>query len=231
MTVITRRVNTMRKSVLEIIETIKALKGFTKDSEVADILGMGRGALSNAKKRNSLSFFDELVSFCDRENISLDFIRRDPFSTPQSVHTVNAPGGIDVYDDRFVTVEVYSISDGHSPGEPGGGGPIDSVVVPRAVYRESSLVVRINGDSMEKLIMDGSSAVIDTQTKEIVSGSVYAFKIPHEGLIIRECHSELSGLSLRPYNKNYPPSHIEWDQFDPQMVIGKVSCSVINVFR
>lgn len=56
----------MRKSVEDIIDTIKILKGFTKDYEVADTLGLGRGALSNAKKRNSVSFFNELLLFCDR---------------------------------------------------------------------------------------------------------------------------------------------------------------------
>jgi hypothetical protein len=57
MAVIIWRVHTMRKSVMEIIDTIKALKGSTKNSEVVDSLGLGRGALSNAKKRDSLSFF------------------------------------------------------------------------------------------------------------------------------------------------------------------------------
>ena len=221
----------MRKSVMEIIDTIKALKGFTKDSEVADSLGLGRGALSNAKKRDSVSIIDKLIMFCERENYSLDIIRRDPFSSPESMRTVTAPGSIDGEDDQFVTVEVYSMSGGRAPGEISGGEPIDTVVVPRDVYKEDSLVVQMNGDSMEKLLMDGSTAVIDTRTKDIVSGSIYAFKIPHEGNIVRECYSEPGGLSLRPYNKNYPSSQVVWDDFHPEMVIGKVSCSVINVFR
>lgn len=221
----------MRKSVLEIINTIKVLKGFTKDYEVADSLGVGRGALSNAKKRDSISFLDKLVMFCDRENLSLDFIRRNPFVSTESVETVIAPGTIEREDEKFIMVDVYRMSGADGPGDLSAEDPVDTVVVPREVYKEGSLVIRMNGDSMEKLLMDGSNAVIDTLTKDIVSGSIYAFKIPHEGNIVRECYSEPRGLSLRPYNKNYPSSQVEWEDFDPDMIIGKVSCSVINVFR
>jgi len=65
----------LRKSVEEIIDTIKSLKGFTTDYEVADTLGLNRAALSSAKTRDSISFLDELVTFCDREKLTLDFIR------------------------------------------------------------------------------------------------------------------------------------------------------------
>ena len=59
--------------------------------------------------------------------------------------------------------------------------PIGTVVIPRDIYKEGSIVIQVAGDSMEKLLMKGSNAVIDTNTKDIVSGSIYAFSIPHEG--------------------------------------------------
>ncbi len=221
----------MRKSVEEIIETIKTMKGLTKDFEVAESLGVGKGALSNAKKRNSVSFFDELVLFCDRENLSLDFIRQSQLISSRSIRTVVAPTKITPEEEgELVQVGVYSIenvdNDNLSELE-----PIGTVVIPRDIYKEGSIVIQVAGDSMEKLLMKGSKAVIDTNTKDIVSGSVYAFSIPHEGNIVRECYSEPSGLRLRPYNKNYPTARVEWEEFNPEMIIGKVSCSVINMFR
>ena len=221
----------MRKSVEEIIETIKTMKGLTKDYEVADSLGVGRGALSNAKKRNSISFFDELVLFCDRENLSLDFIRYPLLSSSGTIRTVVAPGSLTPGENgELVQVDVYSLEnvDSHNLSELE---PIGTVVIPRNIYKEDSIVIQVAGDSMEKLLMKGSNAVIDTNTKDIVSGSIYAFSIPHEGNIVRECYSEPSGLRLRPYNKNYPTAQVEWGEFNPEMIIGKVSCSVINVFR
>jgi Peptidase S24-like len=190
---------------------------------VAGTLGVGRAALSNAKRRNSISFLDELVEFCDREKLSLDFIRRGPPVSKEGITSAPAviPSG---QDERYVAVSVYSCA-GAAPEE------IDTVVIPREVHGEGSIVIRVNGDSMEKLFMSGSSAVVDTNSREIISGCVYAVRVPREGCIIRECISEPGGLSLIPYNKNYPASSIKWDDFDPGIIIGKVSCSVINVFR
>ncbi|MEW6144503.1 MAG: S24 family peptidase [Thermodesulfobacteriota bacterium] len=219
----------MRKSVEEIIDTIKSLKGFTNDYEVAETLGIARAALSGAKKRDSISFLDELVTFCGRENLTLDFIRRGTPVPGEGITRVPAPAGIPPgYEERYVEVPVMSYAgSAHGAPEPV---EVDTVVVPRGVYGEGSVVIRVSGDSMEKLLMDGSKAVVDTGTKEIISGCIYAFVMPWEGSVVRECVSEPSGLSLIPCNRNYPASSIKWDEFDPAIVIGKVSCSVMNVF-
>ena len=220
----------MRKSVEEIIDTIKSLKGFTTDYEVADTLGLNRAALSSAKTRDSISFLDELVTFCDREKLTLDFIRQDAFLPMDRVARVSAPAVMHLGEEEiYIEVPVLSYA-GSAPGAPEPE-EVDTVVIPRGVYRDRSIVIQVSGDSMEKLLMNGSSAVIDTNTKEIVTGCLYAFMVPWEGSIVRECVSEQTGLSLIPYNKNYPAASIKWDEFDPGMVIGKVSCSVINVFR
>ena len=92
------------------------------------------------------------------------------------------------------------------------------------------MVVSCKGDSMEKLIMDGSRVVVDTSQRLIVSGSIYVLRVPWEGYIIRECYAEPERLVLRPYNKNYPVVRVGWEDFDPDIVVGKVYCSVINVF-
>lgn len=106
-----------------------------------------------------------------------------------------------------------------------------AIEVPKELFEDGFVVIRQRGDSMEKLIMDGASVVIDVSSREIVSGSIYALCIPKEGCIIRECHTGPRGLTLRPYNRNYPASLLGWEEFDPEMVLGRVFCSVINVFR
>ncbi len=109
--------------------------------------------------------------------------------------------------------------------------PIETIAIPTDVHREGFIVIHNKGDSMEKLIMDGSKVVVDTSSTVIVSGSIYALLIPWEGYILRECHAEPDRLVLRPHNKNYPLTTLSWDEFDPNIVLGKVFCSVINVFR
>ena len=221
----------MRKTVTEIINTIKKMKKLDNDYEVADSLGIGRGALANAKRRNSVSFLDELVLFCDKENISLDFLRHSKPKEPGSIRTVITSGSYTPGEDpEQIEVSVYSIENADKL-DIADTDPVGTVVIPRELFKDDNIVVRVAGDSMEKLLMKGANAVIDTQIKEIISGNIYAFKVPHEGNIVRECYSQPKGLSLIPYNKNYPTAQVHWEDFNPDMIIGKVSCSVINVFR
>ena len=222
----------MRKTVEEIIETIKTIKGFTKDYEVADLLGIGRGALSNAKQRNSFPFFDQITDMCERDNISLDILRKDPFQSSKSIYLLPGPMGTEEQTyGKFIKLDVFTLSAGSSAKELSKSEPIDTAVILKELYTPDTIAVKMNGDSMEKLLMNGSTAVIDTSVRDIVSGSLYAIKIPHEGNTVRECYSEPQGLSLIPYNKNYPASKVLWQDFDPEMVIGKVSCSVFNSFK
>ena len=100
--------------------------------------------------------------------------------------------------DRYVELQVFRFK-GHSDlMELAKLEPIKTILIPQEIYQEGFIVVQNKGDSMEKLIMDGASVVVDTTSCEIVSGSIYALSIPWEGCILRECHSEPHGVLLRP---------------------------------
>lgn len=133
--------------------------------------------------------------------------------------------------DNYVEVTVYRIKGEGDLMDLAKFEPVDTIFVPKELSQSGFVVIHNKGDSMEKLIMDGSSVVIDTNSTEIISGSIYALSIPWEGCILRECHSEPQGVLLRPYNRNYPVTTIVWEEFDPNMIIGKVFCCMMNVFR
>lgn len=115
--------------------------------------------------------------------------------------------------------------------EYGGFHTLERVEIPEEGQREGLIAIINKGDSMEKLIMDGSVVVVDVFERTIVSGSIYALRVPWEGSVFRECQAGPEGLILNPYNRNYPVTYLEWDEFKPEMVIGKVYCSILNMFR
>ena len=218
----------MRKTVQEIVDTIKYLKGYKRDYEVAQALGIPKGKLSTAKQRDSMSFLDELVVFCDNENISLDLMRQGGSGLPR-IESVQTPEGTDWSDSgSYVHAEVYPANAVVESGKCPETQPIDKLAVPESICPDGSVLVRLTGDSMEKLLSAGSVIVIDTTDREIVSGSIYMLRVPGEVNIVRECHTNPNGLILRPYNKNYPEAHVSWERFSPDMVIGRVTHSMIN---
>ena len=57
----------------EIIELIRNHKKLKSESQVAELFGFTRGGLSSHKQRNSYPF-TELIGFCEREKISIDWL-------------------------------------------------------------------------------------------------------------------------------------------------------------
>lgn len=61
------------KSFSEIVEKIKEIQKLKTDQEVADLFEWPRQTLNNYKRENRIPF-KHLVDFCERKNISLDFL-------------------------------------------------------------------------------------------------------------------------------------------------------------
>ncbi|TAN40765.1 MAG: hypothetical protein EPN22_16840 [Nitrospirae bacterium] len=59
------------KTIAEILDTIKELKGLKTDMALAEMLNIERGTVSNWKQRGTIPF-DLIVSFCEQEGLSLD---------------------------------------------------------------------------------------------------------------------------------------------------------------
>lgn len=161
----------MHKSVEEIIDTIKALKGLTKYYEVAESLGIGSSALCNAKQRDRISFLENLISFCDRENLTLDIIRQTQYPALHCLSTVVKPVA-DSYDrDRkYVELAVSSDTQGNEGAE--------TVLVPRDLYEDGCIVLQVRGDSMDKLLTHGTKVIVDTRAKEISLAASTLSEIP-----------------------------------------------------
>jgi hypothetical protein len=65
--------NVIMKSFSEIIETIKSVKRFSNDYQVAESLEIKSKSMATSKMRNSIPY-EELTSFCDKEGISLNWL-------------------------------------------------------------------------------------------------------------------------------------------------------------
>ena len=80
----------MKKSedFLQIIERIRIYKGFKTEKQVANLLGLADNALCNHKKRGTLPY-KNLFIFCERENLSLDWLLGNNYSQ-EKIHPSHA---------------------------------------------------------------------------------------------------------------------------------------------
>lgn len=61
------------RTMVEITEVIKGYKGFKEDAEVARFLNIKPKTFAASKSRNSIPY-EELVAFCNQENISINWL-------------------------------------------------------------------------------------------------------------------------------------------------------------
>ena len=108
---------------------------------------------------------------------------------------------------------------------------VGSTVIKKEDYKPQFIYMKVLDDSMEKLINQDSVIIIDTSQFSLLDRKIYCFRTPGAGLIIRTVNMEIDALILEPYNKHYDKREIEWDNFDPSIVYGRVVGSLNNTFR
>lgn len=93
----------------------------------------------------------------------------------------------------------------------------------QGVNSDHAACVKVNGNSMEPVLPNGSTVGVDTAHTDIVDGKMYA--INHDGMLRVKMLYKLpgGGLRLRSYNLDeYPDERLDADQLKQVKVIGKV---------
>jgi len=108
---------------------------------------------------------------------------------------------------------------------------VSSTIIKKEDYKPQLIYLKVFDDSMEKLINQDSVIIIDTSQFSLLDKKIYCFKTPGSGLITRTVNMEIDALVLEPYNKHYDRREIEWANFDPTIIYGRVVGSLNNIFR
>ncbi|RDL44335.1 XRE family transcriptional regulator [Marinomonas piezotolerans] len=90
------------------------------------------------------------------------------------------------------------------------------------VNTDKAACCRVNGDSMEPVLPDGAIVAVDTFSREITDGKMYA--INHGGLLRVKYLYRLPfrGLRIRSANPNYPDEELSSEAASDIKIIGRV---------
>ncbi|MHC1701817.1 MAG: XRE family transcriptional regulator [Humidesulfovibrio sp.] len=100
--------------------------------------------------------------------------------------------------------------------------PICHVCIPLTYYRESVLIVQIEGRSMEPEIKSGAFVGLDTAQLDLVPGERYGVRIPYEGLTVKRVFIDPKAkeLVLRSINPEHPEMRVDLDDRDG-LIVGR----------
>jgi SOS-response transcriptional repressor LexA len=186
------------------------------DKDVADSLEISAAAFATMKRRSRIPY-EEIVAFCSRRKISINWLlfNQNPSSL---VETTNRYQYIKYFPDVNVSA---------------GGGAYDSdedyemlalegtFFEKIAAFSNASRIEAVNvvGDSMEPTIADDSIVFIDRDRCDIAKGGIFALVTP-SGLFIKRIQIRVDGaVDIISDNRDYPVQTVAREEVT---IIGKV---------
>ncbi|MBF0487794.1 MAG: helix-turn-helix transcriptional regulator [Nitrospirae bacterium] len=99
---------------------------------------------------------------------------------------------------------------------------VAQITIPIDLARPNIVAVKIRGQSMEPTIVEGAVCGIDTGDKQIISGKMYACKIPYEGVVIKRVYMGKTNVSLKSDNPAFLPIEFMQEDLDEHFLVGRV---------
>jgi hypothetical protein len=224
------------KTFADIIESIKEMKGFNTDAEVASALNMKPQTLATAKMRGSVPY-DDLITFCDKEGCSLDLLLRgmEVIEEEPRYHRVREPEaqmGADYLMLPLVESEVAAGLDGVIPDDsikdryPFKRSWIKRLAGGLGRERLSRLVlIKARGHSMQPAINDGEMILVNLRDRhEIKNDKVYIVRTQDGGITVKRLVLLHDGILCLSDNKAFDAFKIRLKPDEPigNHVLGKV---------
>lgn len=185
------------------------------DKDVADALSIPQTTFATMKKRNSIPF-KEIMAFCANRKLSINWLffdqpidmlmkETDKFFQIHYFPDVRASagGGAFTFDENY---EVLSI---------------DRKIIKGIVGSSNQNIdaIKVDGDSMEPTLQDGSIVFIDRKQINILKGGIYVASTT-AGLFIKRIRQRADGMvELISDNRAYSPELILLDEIQ---IVGRV---------
>jgi phage repressor protein C with HTH and peptisase S24 domain len=183
--------------------------GIRSQVELAEFLRLNRSAVSRAKQRDMI---------------------------PEAwVHRLSESFGVDPgwLRDGPESMELYqSVPLAEARLDAGGGSyMVDAGTRGQFAFRKDWLrrkgdpgrmvLMQVIGDSMEPLIREGDTVLIDQSQREVYAGGVYAVGV-QDTIMVKRVEKHPGRLALLSANPNYAPLYLSGDELETVRIIGRV---------
>lgn len=209
------------RSLLQKIEARRLELGLSQVEVSQRAFGKSDNAAISNMKRGSSPTFDRVSQICSALNLELYI---GPRRETGPVEQVLLEGT------EFAPVHRLDVSLSAGPGaENGDVAVIDTLAFRRdwlakmQVSPSAAVLVKVTGDSMLPGLHDGDLALVDTSTKAVRSGQIYAVTdIDSQTLVKRIDTLGKEGLLLRSDNPDFPPLIRLGDEAEAVIIHGRV---------
>ncbi len=214
-----------------VLSRIMIATGIKSQSELARVLGIGRQAVTDAKKRSHIPA-DWYLYLCRKYGLNPQWLESGlgPMyiagqDAAQSTQALKAPGA-NPEEFSYVPKVRARLSAG------GGSLVVDEAIETYYAFRHAWLrrkgqisqmrLMRVTGDSMEPTLRDEDVVLIDLSQTEIYTGKIYAVGIDEE-IVVKRLDKKPGQLVLVSDNRQfYPPFEVAVTDDSNVRVLGRV---------
>ncbi len=190
--------------------------GIGSQAELASLLGVNRSAVSQAKRKDTVP-----------EKWILHLSRTSGLNPDWLEHGRGLPRDLGHHDPDFARIP--KVRARLCAG--GGSFENESQVQGYYAFRHDWLrrkgnpgrmvLMDIVGDSMDPVIREGDTALIDQSQEDILAGSIYAVGV-EDTVMVKRIEKRPNALVLLSANRDYTPITLQGEEIDTVRVIGKV---------
>ena len=217
-------------SAESVLSRIMSATGIRSQSELARVLGIGRQAVTDAKKRSHIPA-DWYLYLCRKYGLNPQWLESGLGTMyiaeqgESSVRDSSVPGA-DPEEFSYVPKVRARLSAG------GGSLVVDEAIETYYAFRHAWLrrkgqisqmrLMRVSGDSMEPTLRDEDVVLIDLSQTETYAGKIYAVGIDEE-IVVKRLDKKPGKLVLISDNRQfYPPLEVTLDENANVRVLGRV---------
>ena len=185
-------------------------------ADAAEFCDVSDNTISNWVNKRATPSLDTLQQLADWLGVSLQELlfgdeassSLDIVAIPEYDVKFSCGNGVVLFEDREPVRYVYYLRSWFA----------DNEINPRRVARG-----RIGGDSMEPLLFEDDSVLINFDETQVIDGKVYAFRIDDTLHIKRLALLPGVGLQVMSENPKYAPYILEFDKFEDRIhIFGRI---------
>ncbi|MFH0729693.1 MAG: S24 family peptidase [Pseudomonadota bacterium] len=203
------------------LERLAEATGIASQTELADVLGVNRSAITQARRKNAIPS-NWLLHLFRAYGLNPDWLEKGlGASFIRPVH--ERSGQVDAYQ------QIPKVKARLCAG--GGSFEVDPEIEGFFSFQTSWLQTKgasahmvmmdVFGTSMEPEIRDGDTVLIDQSQKDILAGAIYAVGI-EDTIMVKRLEKHPQTLVLVSDNKTYAPIYLKKEDMISIRIIGKV---------
>lgn len=238
---------------LAIFDRLKDATGARTDTELAHSIGLRQSSISSAKSKKEIPP-SWVVEIAKRFNVSIDWLlfgigektlgvpriapveAQNPDIIPEGEPQWMSPEAAPRMGYSLIPKVKARLSAGtgslETEGEIIGRYAFKTDFLHRKGHPSTMVLMDVAGDSMEPVLMDSDTVLIDESQNEIIAGGLFAVGIEQE-VYVKYLHRIPGKLVLRSKNPDYDPIEVDMDGeiSDAVRIIGRVVWSCREYVR